>query len=71
MMTTEKIKSKLTDTTRKPKYIYDKMGSWWYVWELTYTDTGSTGHKVSDPMDKEEARKETYRLNGWDYTPTV
>ena len=49
-----------------PKYVYDRNGAWWYVYELAYTESGSTGTKISEPLTKEEAEKETYRLNGWE-----
>lgn len=51
----------------KPPYIYDRNGYWWYVWKLEYTGRCSHGTKVSEPMTKEEAMKEAYRLNGWNY----
>ena len=51
----------------KPKYKYAPHGAWWYVWEVTYYKNGSGASKISEPMEKEEARKETYRLNGWEY----
>lgn len=51
-------------------YSYDKVGAWWYVYINEWNDdrTASTGHKLTgDPLEKEEARKEVYRLNGWNY----
>ena len=67
---------KLPFSNKRPKYIYDRCGHWWYVWEMEYFDNGvdgisSHGEKISPDMDKEEARKETYRLNGWEYKEPI
>ncbi len=45
----------------KGKYYYLPRFTWWNV----YNESGT---KVSEFRTKEEARKEVYRLNGWDRT---
>jgi len=51
----------------KPKYIYDRMGYNWYIFEMEYIGTSSYGRKLPEPyFTKGEAEKETYRLNGWE-----
>lgn len=52
----------------KPNYIYDLCGGTWYIYKMKYIGSSSYGSKISEPyFDEEEARKETYRLNGWEY----
>lgn len=52
-------------SNNKPKYVYDKMGAWWYVFEIEYKGNSSYGHKITPELTQEEAIKETYRLNNW------
>lgn len=52
----------------KPPYKYDRCGHWWYVWKMEYFENAEHGEKASGDLTFEEARKETYRLNGWTYT---
>ena len=49
----------------KAAYLYDRCGHWWYVFKMTYIGKSSYGEKHSKELTKEEAEKETYRLNGW------
>lgn len=68
--------TRLSYSNKRPRYAYDRCGHWWYVWEMEYFEdekgmTSSHGEKVSLDMDKEEARKETYRLNGWEYKEPI
>ena len=52
-----------------PNYTYDRCRGVWYIYKMEYIGKSSYGTKVSEPyFDKEEAKKETYRLNGWNYT---
>lgn len=62
---TNKKKSIMSDSNNKPKYVYDKMGAWWYVFEIEYKGNSSYGHKITPELTQEEAIKETYRLNNW------
>jgi hypothetical protein len=43
----------------KPRYTYSPRGRLWAIYD------GITKQKVADFVTKEEAKKETYRLNGW------
>ena len=49
----------------KPAYTYSRFRGTWRVWEMTYYENGSSGAGVADYGTREEARQETYRLNGW------
>ncbi len=49
----------------KPQYKYCFHFGWWRVDKMTYFENGNIGTKVTEFATKEEARKETYRLNGW------
>ena len=51
---------------QRPKYAYDRNGHWWYVYKITYIGRCSYGEKISKELTKQEAEKETYRLNGWE-----
>ncbi|WP_042373684.1 hypothetical protein [Bacteroides neonati] len=51
----------------QPKYTYRPKGSLWAVYHMTYQGTVGVGTKVFDSPEREEARKECYRLNGWNY----
>lgn len=55
----------------RPKYTYEAQGRNWAVYRWVYTAGGSQGTKVDSFQDREEARKECYRLNGWKYTPQI
>lgn len=51
----------------KPKYLYDRLDGIWYIYEMEYIGTSSYGTKQPEPYFIEiEAKKETYRLNGWE-----
>lgn len=40
----------------------------WCVYEMTYFENGSdSGSKVSEHIDREDAIKEMFKLNGWTY----
>lgn len=45
----------------KPKYSFCRRWSRWAV----YND--ETGSKVCDYLEREDARKKVYELNGWKY----
>jgi hypothetical protein len=49
----------------KPAYTYCRWRSGYRVDKMTYFPGGSSGEKVAEFFTKEEARAETYRLNGW------
>ena len=50
----------------KPKYTYHPNGKNWRVYKNTYDANGAeSGHPVGYFFNKEEARAEVYRLNGW------
>ncbi|WP_074434137.1 hypothetical protein [Bacteroides neonati] len=53
--------------SHQPKYAYRPKGSHWAVYRMEYQGTVGIGTKVFDSPDREEARKECYRLNGWNY----
>lgn len=56
----------------KPPYKYDKNGDCFFIYKMTYRKNSEYGSKISDPFFcEEDARKETYRLNGWEYTPKI
>lgn len=46
---------------QKPKYSFCRRWSRWAV----YND--ETGSKVCDYLEREDARKKVYELNGWKY----
>ena len=50
---------------KQPAYTYSRFRGTWRVWEMTYYENGSSGAGVADYGTREEARQETYRLNGW------
>ena len=51
----------------KPKYLYDKVGSIFYIFEIEYIGNSSYGNKRPEPyFNEEEAKIETYQLNGWE-----
>jgi hypothetical protein len=49
----------------KPQYKYYYHFGLWRVDKMAYFENGYVGSKVAEYATKEEARKETYRLNGW------
>jgi hypothetical protein len=53
--------------TKKPDYVYDRNGVWWYIYKMTYINESSYGEKISGSLTHDEAKEETYSLNGWDY----
>lgn len=46
-------------------YEYFPQGRTWAVYHFKRTASGWEGTKVDTFLTKEEARRETYRLNGW------
>jgi hypothetical protein len=46
-------------------YEYHRFRGLWRVFKRV----GNVSDPVSDHLTKESARKETYRLNGWQYKP--
>ena len=50
----------------KPEYVYDRNGTWWYIYKMRYVGNSSYGEKISEPLTHCEAKKKTYRLNGWE-----
>lgn len=52
---------------REPEYSYAPRYSHWAVYRWERTGTIRTGEKVAEFPTREEARKECYRLNGWEY----
>lgn len=46
-------------------YEYQPCGRNWAVYRIKRDATGSTGTKVGEYLTKEEARREVYKLNGW------
>lgn len=53
----------------KPKYYYQRHMGKYNIYLETKEGAFTSGTKVDDRMDEEEARKEVYRLNGWVYKP--
>ena len=57
------------------KYVYRPRGRCWAVylftqyrqWDGPWARLFATGEKVADFLTYEEARREVYRLNGWQY----
>lgn len=52
----------------RPEYTYRPKGALWVVYRWEYYPGGGTGTKVGEFQNREEARRECYRLNGWKYT---
>lgn len=50
----------------KPKYYYSIRFSRFNIYQR---DANGWGTKIVDRATEEEARKEVYRLNGWEYKP--
>lgn len=48
----------------KPKYHYSIRFSHYNIYR---EDADGSATKIDDRMNEEEARKEVYRLNGWEY----
>lgn len=48
------------------RYEYEPRRGCWAIYRVVYTENGAVGEKVDEKATKEEARAETYRLNGWD-----
>lgn len=46
---------------KQPRYSFCRLRSRWAVYD------DETSRKVCDFLDREEARKKVYELNGWDY----
>ena len=56
----------------QPKYSYEPKGHKWVVYEWEYCGNTQSGTKVYESSDREQARKECFRLNGWKYKePTL
>lgn len=51
----------------QPKYTYCPKGALWAIYRWEYYPGGATGTKVDERSEREEARRECYRLNGWKY----
>lgn len=50
---------------KKPEYTYSRWFGQWRVYKMQYIGDSVYGEKVADFGSKEEARAETYKLNGW------
>lgn len=50
-----------------PEYTYAPKGSSWVVYRWEYSGTVATGTPVYTSFDRERARRECFRLNGWKY----
>ena len=52
---------------KQPEYTYEKDSTVWAVirWTKTALGNGYTGEKVATYILKEDARREVFRLNGW------
>jgi len=53
----------------KPEHKFMLHRGLWCVYKMTYSQTGAIGSKLSEYDEWEDAKKETYRLNGWKYKP--
>lgn len=52
------------------EYFYRRLRSRWGVWKRhSFADGCGEGEFVGDFEDREEARREVFRLNGWEYKP--
>lgn len=49
------------DQKEKCKYSYCRRGNLWAVYD------NGTGSKIDSFVEKEDARKKVYELNGWEY----
>lgn len=51
----------------RPEYTYELRGTIWIVirWKKSGNGTSYVGEKISTYMLREDARREVYRLNGW------
>lgn len=52
----------------KPKYYYSIRFGHFNIYQR---EANGWGTKIDDRPTEEEARKEVYRLNGWEYKPKV
>lgn len=57
--------------SNRPKYSYELKGNGWVVYEWEYRGNTQSGRKVYKSSDREQARKECFRLNGWRYTEPI
>lgn len=48
-------------------YEYRPKGRCWAVYHMIRNAIGSTGKKMGNFLNEEEARQEVYKLNGWKY----
>ena len=55
-------------TKKKPAHTYSRWWGRWRVYKMEYIGSSVYGEKVADFGSKEEARAETYKLNGWKST---
>ena len=53
--------------SNQPEYSYKAKGNDWVVYRWEYSGNICTGEKVYQSSDREQARKECFRLNGWKY----
>lgn len=51
----------------QPKYSYEAKGSRWVVYRWEYSGNSASGTIVYESFNREQARKECFRLNGWKY----
>lgn len=52
------------------KYVYCRRYNSWVIYKMEQTGNYATGTWIQSYADKEEARREVYRLNGWqNYKP--
>lgn len=51
----------------QPEYSFERDSSIWVVirWRKSESGSGYTGDKIASYTQKDDARKEVYRLNGW------
>lgn len=61
----------LPEPDRKPaKYVYRYRYNSWVIYEITQAPTGRTEAWFDSYKEEEDARREVYRLNGWqNYKP--
>lgn len=56
----------------RPEYRYCPCGRIWAVYRYETTPDGlETGTKVCSCLTRDEARRETFRLNGWRYDDLI
>lgn len=53
--------------SNRPEFSYELKGRFWVVYHWEYCGNIATGTKVYKSLERESARKECFRLNGWSY----